>query len=103
MITVTINVSRIDESTLYDGKNGKYLTLTLFENTKGPDQFGNHGFVTQDIGKERRESGEKGPILGNYKVLDQNRKPKLQNSHNQAKSNGYQPQPQNEDDDQIPF
>ena len=25
--------------------------------------------VTQDVGKERREAGEKGPILGNGKML----------------------------------
>ena len=67
MIVMSINVSRVDKSALYEGKNGKYLSLTLHENKNGTDKFGNHGFVSQDLGKERRMKGEKGPILGNYK------------------------------------
>ena len=67
MIVMNINVSRVDKSALYDGKNGKYLSLTLHEKKDGVDKFGNHGFVSQDIGKERRMKGEKGPILGSYK------------------------------------
>lgn len=64
MKTVKINVTRIDKTALFDGKNGKYLDLVLWEK---PDQYGNDGFVTQDIGKLRRDAGEKGPILGNWK------------------------------------
>jgi hypothetical protein len=69
MKTVKINVSRIDKSAIYEGKNGKYVDLVLFDNRDGTDQYGNDGFVTQDIGKERREAGEKGPILGNWKDI----------------------------------
>lgn len=67
MIVANINVTRIDKTALYDGKNGKYLSLTLHENKNGPDQYKNHGFISQDLGKERRMKGERGPILGNYK------------------------------------
>jgi hypothetical protein len=69
MIAININVTRIDKTGLYDGKNGKYLALTLFDNKNGKDKFGNDGFVTQDLGKERRQAGEKGPILGNFKHI----------------------------------
>lgn len=69
MRTANINVTRIDKSALYEGKNGKYLSLVFFDNKDGPDQFGNDGFVTQDIGKERRMAGEKGPIIGNWKEV----------------------------------
>lgn len=98
MIAININVTRIDKTALHDGKNGKYLALTLFENKNGRDQYGNDGFVSQDLGKDRRMKGEKGPILGNFKHVGG-----LiggQDAHNKAKSNGYQPQ---DDDDSIPF
>ncbi len=67
MITLKINVTKIDKSALFEGKNGKYLDLVLFDNKNGTDQYGNDGFVTQDIGRERREAGERGPIIGNWK------------------------------------
>jgi hypothetical protein len=71
MKTLNINVTKIDKSALYEGKNGKYLSLVLFDNKDGVDQWGNSGFVTQDIGKERREAGERGPIIGNWKETGQ--------------------------------
>jgi hypothetical protein len=71
MKTVNLNCSKIDKSALYEGKNGKYLSLVLFDNKDGLDQYGNSGFVTQDIGKERREAGERGPIIGNWKETGQ--------------------------------
>jgi hypothetical protein len=67
MRTANINVTKIDKTALYAGKNGKYLNIVFFDNKDGLDQFGNNGFVTQDIGKERRLAGERGPIIGNWK------------------------------------
>jgi hypothetical protein len=68
MITTSINVTKIDKSAIKDHKSGgKYLALTLMENKNGPDQYGNDGYVVQDIGKARREAGERGPIIGNWK------------------------------------
>lgn len=69
MIALNINVNKIDKTALYEGKNGKYLALTLIKNKQGVDDYGNHGFVSQDLGKERRLKGERGPILGNYKEV----------------------------------
>lgn len=69
MIAININYDRIDQSGLYKGKNGSYLSLTMHANKAGKDQYGNDGFVAQDLGKERRLKGEKGQILGNYKEL----------------------------------
>lgn len=69
-ITLNINVTRIDKSALYEGKSGKYLDLACFLK---PDQFGNSGFVVQNIPKERRDAGEKGPIVGSYKLADEPR------------------------------
>ncbi len=69
MQSISINVSKIDKAAIYQGKTGKHLGLTLFDNREGPDQYGNDGFVVQDLGKDRRLAGEKGPILGNWKHI----------------------------------
>ncbi len=68
MNTGKINVTRILKEHLFPGKNGKYLDIVIWENKKGPDQYGNTHTVCQDIGKEARERGEKGPIIGNVKM-----------------------------------
>ena len=69
MIGLKINVTRILKDKMHKGEKGTYLDLTLLENKDGPDQYGNDGFVVQDLGKEARERGEKGPILGNWRKL----------------------------------
>lgn len=94
---MNINVSRVDKSALYDGKNGKYLSLTLHENKNGTDKYGNHGFVSQDLGKERRMKGEKGPILGNFKHVGGYTK---QAGGNAASADKFTDESQ---DDEIPF
>lgn len=102
MISININVSKIDKTAIVSGEKGKYIGLTLHDNREGPDKFGNDGFVTQDLGKERRLAGERGPILGNWKHVGAKPvAPAPLDAHNQAKVNGYQPQPQAEDD--VPF
>jgi hypothetical protein len=96
MKTIRINVSRIEKSAIYEGKNGKYVDLVMFENRDGEDQYGNLGFVTQDIGKERRLAGEKGPILGNWKEIGAPRQPENNPGSDIPKTDGN-------DDDSIPF
>jgi len=99
MQRLKIDVTKIDKSALYKGAKGTYLDITLLDNRDGTDQYGNDGMIVQDIGKERREAGEKGAILGNWKHLDSKPQP-APNAHNTAKGNAYQPQP--DDEDQIP-
>lgn len=72
---ININVTRIDKAHLVPGKNGKYLGLTFWENDQ-PDQYGNAGFVTQEISKEARDRGEKGPIVGNWKRIETRQQPR---------------------------
>ena len=68
MITVSIDVNKVDKNKLKDGNKGaKYLDLVLFENRDGEDRFGNHGFVCQSLTKEERANGVRGAIIGNYK------------------------------------
>jgi hypothetical protein len=106
MQKLNINVSLIDKSELYEGKKGKYLSLTLFENRDGTDQYGNDGFIVQDIGKERRESGQKGPIIGNWKHVNTTSgrtvMPKTATAPPTPPKGGYEPDP-NDDQSDIPF
>ena len=71
MQKLNIDVTKIQKSEIYEGKKGKYLSLTLFENRDGTDQYGNDGFIVQEISQKRREVGEKGPIIGNWKHVGQ--------------------------------
>lgn len=66
-IRVKIDVTKIDKTALFKGAKGTYLDVTLWPT---PDsQYGDDYRATQDIGKERREAGEKGPIIGNAKLM----------------------------------
>ena len=60
----------IEANGIYVGAKCTYMELTLMDNRDGRDQYDNDGFTVLDIGKARREAGEKGPILGNWKQLD---------------------------------
>jgi len=71
MQRLKIDVTKIDKTALYKGDKGTYLDVTLLDNRDGTDQYGNDGMIVQDIGKQRREAGEKGPILGNWKFIGQ--------------------------------
>ena len=68
LISLSIDVSKIDAKRLYKGKKGNYLSATLFLKEE-VDQYGNNGFIVESITKEERESGQKGTILGNAKFL----------------------------------
>ena len=74
IIRASINLSKIDKSAFYVGKNGdKFLNITLLENRDGEDKYGNHFFITQDLGKEARLAGKRGEILGNGKITQSDR------------------------------
>jgi hypothetical protein len=56
----------ITDSKLFEGKTGAiYLDLAQFETTN--DKFGNDWRISQDLPQAFRDSGAKGPILGNGK------------------------------------
>ncbi len=71
MIRLKIDVTKIDKSLLFKGEKGTYCDVTLMDNKDGPDQYGQDGFAVQDVGKARREAGEKGPIIGNWSHVGQ--------------------------------
>jgi hypothetical protein len=89
MIRLKLNLRKLTDFRAFTGKDGIeyaafpikanaiYMTektasmdVTLMDNRDGPDQYGNDGFATLDLGKDRRLAGERGPILGNWKDLD---------------------------------
>ena len=69
-ISIKIDVTKVDKSRLYTGKNGaKYLDLTTFIDTDNESQYGDHGFISQSVSKEEREQKVQTAILGNTKVF----------------------------------
>jgi hypothetical protein len=76
IIKVKLDVTKVEKARLFQGKNGaKYLDITLLENKNGTDQYGNNFMVVQDVSKQEREAGVKGPILGNGKIMGQSQTP----------------------------
>jgi len=68
-IEVQIDVSKIDKARIYEGKKGKYLTMTTFVDTDNKDQYDNNGFISHKQTKEESESKTNTPILGNVRVF----------------------------------
>ena len=96
ILRLKIDVTKISKEHLFKGEKGTYLDLTLMENDQ-IDEYGNAGFVSQQVSKEAREAGVKGPIIGNYKTIEIKRKPAAQPAKQQ------QSQPNPEIDQDIPF
>ena len=65
-VSISIDVTKIVKEALFTGKKGKYMDAKVFIDLGEADQYGNHGMVTQELG---RDSKEKGPILGNVKIF----------------------------------
>jgi len=108
MISVKIDVSKIDKSALYKGEKGTYLNITLMDNQSGEtDEYGNDYWVVQDLGADRRKAGEKGPKLGNGRNINVGGgSSSFADKVKPAKAfqNRSKPAPQDEDDsDEIPF
>jgi hypothetical protein len=58
---------------LFKGKKGTYLTLTVWPNKDGEDQYGDDAIVKQDLGKDRRD--EKPEIIGNARIIERRNAP----------------------------
>lgn len=67
-MSLSINLSKINKEKLYDGKNGKYLNLTIGLNDE-EDQYGNHLSAWESQSKEERDSKGVRNFLGNGKVI----------------------------------
>jgi len=70
MIIAKIDVTKLDKARFVKGKKGIYADLVLMPNRDGVDQYGNDGMIVQGVGKEARDKGEKGAIVGNYQKIN---------------------------------
>ncbi len=66
MITVKIDVTKIDKARLFKGAKGTYLDLILIETPNG--EYGDY-MVKQSVTKEERLAKLQMPILGNAKNM----------------------------------
>ena len=68
-INFSIDVTQIDKSRLQeDAKGRKWLNLTSQIDEDNPSQYGDHGFITQQKGKDEAKDLRL-PILGNAKIV----------------------------------
>lgn len=65
IIKAKIDVKKIEKARLYVGEKCTYLDCTLLENKDGTNSYGDDFMIVQDVSKAERESGVKGPIIGN--------------------------------------
>lgn len=67
VITVKIDVTKIDKSKIFVGKNGaKWVDLVLIPTKES--KYGEDYLVKQSASKEEREAKAQLPILGNAKI-----------------------------------
>jgi hypothetical protein len=97
-LSIKIDVTKIDKEALYKGAKGTYLTLTVWPNKDGEDQYGNHASVKQDLGKDRRD--EQAPFIGNARIIQRKNAPRSAPPANYEKLPTRQ---EMEDEDSIPF
>ena len=66
MISIKIDVNKIDKERLYKGAKGTYLNAILIDTPNS--EYGDY-MIVEDISYEERQSGKKGTILGNAKII----------------------------------
>jgi hypothetical protein len=98
-LSIKIDVTKIDKEALYRGAKGTYLTLTVWPNKDGEDQYGNHASVKQDLGKDRRD--EKAPFIGNARIIQRRNAPQTKPQEPPAKAKTIYEEMN--DADEIPF
>ena len=127
MIRLKLNLRKLTDFRTFTGKDGIeyaafpikanaiYMTektasmdVTLMDNKNGQDDYGNDGFATLDLGKDRRLAGERGPILGNWADLDRGQRQGPGRDVSAAEATrrtapAQAMQPDDEEDETIPF
>lgn len=95
-LSLKIDVSKIDKARLFKGAKGTYLDATIFVEMSELDQYGNSGFLSQDVSKEEKAQNIKGAILGNGKVfwVENGQAPQPQGMNQQQQQAPQQQAPQ---------
>lgn len=68
LVSLSINIDKVDMSRVVQGKNGRYLNLTVSLNDQ-VDQYGNNVNTWQQQTKEEREAKADRNFLGNGRVV----------------------------------
>jgi hypothetical protein len=66
IIRLKIDVTKLDKTAFFKGKQGTYADLTYFYDDE-PNQYGKNGGIKQDLGKDRR--GEETPFIGDGTIV----------------------------------
>ena len=68
LLSLKVNLDKIDKSKLYKGTKGTYLDLDVWVNDE-PDSYGNDASASLNLSKEEREAGAKKVYVSNGKKL----------------------------------
>jgi hypothetical protein len=71
MISLSIKTYEIEPEHIIMGKNGKIVSVMLFENKDGRGKYGDDGIAVQGVSKELRDKGVRGKIIGNWRYTGQ--------------------------------
>jgi hypothetical protein len=100
-IKIKIDVSKIDKAALYKGAKGTYLDCVAWP-SKTTGQYGDTHYIVQELSREKRDAGEKGAIIGNMTVPD-DEQPRQEVRPVQRQQKMDQAFPAGGDEDNIPF
>lgn len=117
MIKAKLDVTKVDKTLLFkgkanaEGKHPMYLDLVFIPNRDGPGRYGDTHFIVQGVTKEQRESGVKGPIIGNATIEEDQRPQQQKRGYTTPeerdrvnKAHNYTPPAKAaEEEDEIPF
>jgi len=95
-VQLHLQLHRIDKSRLIQGQKGKYLDLVAFPNREGRNDRGEDGVAIQSVSKEEREAGQRGPIIGNFRL-------KQAGDSGQSKAPAEEEEPDLPEDEEVPF
>jgi len=95
-IQLHLQLHRIDKSRLVQGQKGKYLDLVAFPNREGRNDRGEDGVVIQSVSKEEREAGQRGSIIGNYRL-------RQSSGGGQGNLTSEEEEPDLPEDEEVPF
>jgi putative transposon-encoded protein len=68
ILSASLNVAKIDQTKLIDGRTGKFLNVTIVINDE-VDKFGNNASIFESQSKEEREAKTPKNYLGNAKII----------------------------------
>jgi len=96
ILSAQIKLMDIDKSAIYVGAKNKYLNVSIILYDE-KNEYDQDGMISQDLGKERREAGEK-LVIGNVKWAI-----KPSELEGSAPSSPSPPAKVDDDDDDFPF